>query len=248
MKAIYTPCELSQVMSKDLEYIVDVHQMSKAYQMGHGLVTALREIDLHVKRGESLAIMGPSGSGKSTLMHLLGCLDKPSSGSYQLNGQDISELNDKALSLIRSTQIGFVFQSFNLIPQLNVIENVEVPFLYRPDRKKNSREALIKSIERVGLSHRLYHLPTELSGGEMQRVAIARALSINPILILADEPTGNLDFETGRSILKLFQELNAQGVTLVMVTHDEFVGKHCQKIIRMRDGRIIAEEKTNVAL
>lgn len=224
------------------EIVVDVHQMVKSYQMGHGIVSALKGVDLQVKRGDMLAIMGPSGSGKSTLMHLLGCLDKPTEGTYLLNGQNISELDDKALSLIRATQIGFVFQSFNLIPQLNVVENVEVPFLYRQD-KKEYKQSIICALERVGLGHRLDHLPTELSGGEMQRVAVARALAINPFLILADEPTGNLDFETGSSILALFQELNTQGVTIIIVTHDEFVGKHCQRLIRMRDGKIVAEEQ-----
>lgn len=224
------------------DIIVDVQQMSKSYQMGHGLVTALQCVDLKVMRGDSLAIMGPSGSGKSTLMHLLGCLDKSSTGQYILNQQNISELDDKALSLIRATQIGFVFQSFNLIPQLNVVENVEVPFLYRTD-KKYDRQNIINALERVGLKHRLNHVPNELSGGEMQRVAIARALAIDPFLILADEPTGNLDFETGRSILALFQELNSQGVTMIIVTHDEFVGKHCKRLIRMRDGRIVSEER-----
>lgn len=228
------------------EIVVDVHQMIKSYQMGHSVVSALKGVDLQVRRGDMLAIMGPSGSGKSTLMHLLGCLDKPTEGYYKLNGQDISELDDKALSLIRATQIGFVFQSFNLIPQLNVVENVEVPFLYRND-KKQYKDSIINALQRVGLGHRLDHLPTELSGGEMQRVAVARALAIDPFLILADEPTGNLDFETGRSILALFQELNAQGVTIIIVTHDEFVGKHCKRLIRMKDGKIVAEEPVNVS-
>lgn len=233
---------MTNMLQHSKKTVVDVSAMSKTYQMGHGLVSALNHIDLKVLEGDSIAIMGPSGSGKSTLMHLLGCLDKPSTGTYHLNGQNIADLDDNALSLIRATQIGFVFQSFNLIPQLNVIENIEVPFLYRPDKKKNARECIINSLERVGLGHRLHHLPTQLSGGEMQRVAIARALAIDPILILADEPTGNLDFETGDSILKLFQDLNSQGVTLMMITHDEFVGKHCQRMIRMRDGRIASEE------
>lgn len=223
------------------DIVVDVQQMTKSYQMGHGLVTALNGVDLKVRRGDSLAIMGPSGSGKSTLMHLLGCLDKPSEGRYLLNRQNVSELDDKALSLIRATQIGFVFQSFNLIPQLNVVENVEVPFLYR-QQKIESKNRIVNALNRVGLGHRLNHHPNELSGGEMQRVAIARALAIDPFLILADEPTGNLDFETGRSILTLFQELNAQGVTIIIVTHDDFVGKHCRRLIRMRDGKIVAEE------
>ena len=224
------------------DVIVDARKISKAYLMGSGIVTALCETTLLVNRGECLGIMGPSGSGKSTLMHLLGCLDRPSKGSYLLNGIDVSQLDDKELSLIRATQIGFVFQSFNLISQLNVVENVEIPFLYQATPHKSMKEAVINALELVGLSHRLHHLPKELSGGEMQRVAIARALAINPLLILADEPTGNLDFETGRSVLSLFQKLNNKGVTIIIVTHDEFVGKHCKRIIKMRDGRIIGQE------
>lgn len=229
-------------MNDPHEIIVDVKEMSKSYPMGHGIVTALRHVDLQVRRGESLSIMGPSGSGKSTFMHLLGCLDRPSTGSYFLDGQDVSKMDDKALSLIRAKQIGFVFQSFNLIPQLTVVENVGIPFLYQHDKGKNVPERIIKALERVGLSHRLYHKPKELSGGEMQRVAIARALAIDPVLILADEPTGNLDHATGTSILKLFQELNVQGVTLMIVTHDEQVSKHFQRLIRMKDGLIVSEE------
>jgi putative ABC transport system ATP-binding protein len=229
--------------NQNKEAIVQVKQMSKIYKMGHCHVSALKSVDLSINKGDLAAIMGPSGSGKSTLMHLLGCLDKPTTGTYLLEGTDISELDDVSLSLIRSTKIGFVFQSFNLIPQLNVIENVEIPFLYQSCRNSNFKEKSINALNRVGLSHRLYHLPRELSGGEMQRVAIARALVIDPTLILADEPTGNLDFETGNSILTLFQELNSQGVTLIIVTHDEFVGKHCQRVIRMRDGSIAHEER-----
>lgn len=224
------------------DVIVDVNGISKSYQMGHGVVTALRHVDLQVKRGESLSIMGPSGSGKSTLMHLLGCLDRPSSGSYFLDGQDVSTFDDTALSLIRAKQIGFVFQSFNLIPQLTVIENVGIPFLYQKEKCPTASESIRKALDRVGLSHRLHHLPNQLSGGEMQRVAIARALAINPVLILADEPTGNLDHDTGNSILALFQELNQQGVTLMIVTHDEYVSKHFKRLIRMRDGAVVSEE------
>jgi putative ABC transport system ATP-binding protein len=216
--------------------------MSKSYQMGHGIVTALRHVDLQVKRGESLSIMGPSGSGKSTFMHLLGCLDRPTTGSYFLDGRDVSTLDDKALSLIRAKQIGFVFQSFNLIPQLTVLENVGVPFLYQQEKDQKNLENIHNAIKRVGLSHRLHHLPKQLSGGEMQRVAIARALAIDPVLILADEPTGNLDHATGSSILQLFQELNAQGVTLMIVTHDEQVSQHFQRLIRMKDGAVVSEE------
>ena len=190
-----------------VELLVDIKGMGKSYQMGQGQVCALKEVDLQVIRGESLAIMGPSGSGKSTLMHLLGCLDHPSSGHYLLNGQDVSKLDDTALSLVRASQIGFVFQSFNLIHQLNVLENVEIPFLYRPGNKSLARAASLKALERVGLGHRLHHRPKELSGGEMQRVAIARALAVNPILLLADEPTGNLDLRPAAPFWPSFRSL-----------------------------------------
>lgn len=221
--------------------LVKLKNLNKTYQMGHGLVTALKGITLEIEQGESVAIMGPSGSGKSTLLHLLGCLDSPTEGCYILDEQDVSHLNDKQLALIRSSKIGFVFQSFNLIHQFNVFENVEVPFLYQSISKENARKKVLQAIDRVGLSHRLYHLPSELSGGEMQRVAIARALAIDPLLILADEPTGNLDSLTGNTILGLFQDLNRQGVTVVMITHDEQVGAHCRRLIRMRDGCLISD-------
>lgn len=220
--------------------LVEVKNLGKAYKMEHGLVQALDQVDLQIFSGEMVAIMGPSGSGKSTLLHLLGCLDKPTTGHYFLSSMDIAKLDDNQLAFIRATKIGFVFQSFNLIQQLSVYDNVEVPFLYRPERV-DAKELILQSVARVGLSHRLYHLPYQLSGGETQRVAIARALAINPLLILADEPTGNLDSETGSRILQLFQELNAQGATIIMVTHDEQVGSHCQRIIRMRDGKIICD-------
>lgn len=219
--------------------IVDAKGIGKSYQLKHGAVTALRHIDLQVHRGDMLAIMGSSGSGKSTLMHVLGCLEKPSQGQYLLNGQDISTLNDRDLSFLRATTIGFIFQSFNLIHHLNVAENVQLPFMYASGRKPLAG-VVTNAIERVGLSHRIRHLPMELSGGEMQRVAIARALVINPLLILADEPTGNLDFETSSSILALFQTLHSQGVTIILVTHDDFVAKHCKGTIRLRDGLIVS--------
>lgn len=219
--------------------VVDVKGVKKFYHLKHGTVTALQHITLQVKQGEMIAIMGSSGSGKSTLMHILGCLEKPSEGQYLLNGQDVSTLNDKELSFLRATLIGFIFQSFNLINYLNVKENVELPFSYGLE-KTSSTERVMSAIERVGLSHRLYHLPTELSGGEMQRVAIARALVINPLLILADEPTGNLDFKTSCSILSLFQRLHSQGATILLVTHDEFVAKHCQAAVRLKDGLIVS--------
>lgn len=226
-------------MTSDLSPIVDTKKLAKSYPMGHGTVHALREIDFTVLRGESVAIMGPSGSGKSTLMHLLGCLDTPTAGQYFLDQQDVSHLSDKDLAYIRSSKIGFIFQSFNLIPQLTVYENVEIPFFYQTSLQQDIKEKIVESLERVGLAHRLNHRPCELSGGEMQRVAIARALAVGPLLVLADEPTGNLDSETGKSILKLFKTLNEQGVTLVIVTHDKSVGNHCQRIVEMKDGRVV---------
>lgn len=218
--------------------MIKIENLSKTYHLGSGSVHALKQVDLNVRAGESVAIMGPSGCGKSTLLHLLGCLDRPTTGRYLFNKRDISSLNDEQLALVRASQIGFVFQSFNLIPQLNVFENVEVPFLYQLSSlsEESKQQRILQAIEQVKLTHRLYHLPSQLSGGEMQRVAIARALAIQPLLILADEPTGNLDTATGRSILHLFQELQDQGVTLVIVTHDKEVGAHCQRILRMRDG------------
>lgn len=225
--------------------IIRLKGLSKHYPMPHGTVHAIRNINLEISSSEFIAIMGPSGSGKSTLLHLLGCLDTPSEGSYLLNNQNISHLNDTELALIRSSQIGFVFQSFNLIPQLNVYENVEVPFLYQQIPAKKKEEKILQSIERVGLKQRMFHLPSQLSGGETQRVAIARALAIEPLLILADEPTGNLDSETGKTILKLFQELNCQGATIILITHDEQVGAYCQRILRMRDGCLISEIESN---
>lgn len=221
------------------EPIIKTVSLTKSYPMGHGVVHALRNVDLSIYAGDSVAIMGASGSGKSTLLHLLGCLDTPSEGKYFLDQQDVSDLSDQELALIRSRKIGFVFQSFNLIPQLSVYENVEIPFLYQKKMPELINVRILESLKRVGLSHRVHHKPNELSGGEMQRVAIARALAINPLLILADEPTGNLDSETGKTILKLFTDLNSQGVTLIMVTHDKNVGDHCKRIIRMQDGKVM---------
>lgn len=227
--------------------LVCVENLSKFYKLDHGTVHALQHINLKIDAGQSVAIMGPSGSGKSTLLHLLGCLDRATTGRYLLNHQDVSSFADKELALLRASQIGFVFQSFNLIPQLNVFENVEVPFLYQSMAisEDEIRERILYALERVKLQHRLHHLPSQLSGGETQRVAIARALAIHPLLILADEPTGNLDSETGQTILQLFQELNGQGVTLIIVTHDERVGAHCQRIVRMQDGHIVLDQTKN---
>lgn len=223
--------------------IIDLQGLTKSYKMGHGVVPVLHGVNLQVYSGNSLAIMGPSGSGKSTLLHLLGCLDSPTEGHYYLDGDDVSSLGDGELASIRASKIGFVFQSFNLIPQLTVLENVELPLLYQARaRAEGLREKIEHSLERVGLSHRVHHHPTELSGGEMQRVAIARALVTDPLIILADEPTGNLDSETGKTILALFTRLHEEGATLIIVTHDASVAAHCARLIRMQDGKIASEE------
>lgn len=223
--------------------IIEVRELTKAFKGGEGQIHALRDVNLKVFSGDSLAIMGPSGSGKSTLMHLLGCLDSPTSGHYFFDEENVSHLNDDALATIRASKIGFVFQSFNLIPQLTVLENVEVPYLYQSKKSipSNYKEIIRNSLIRVGLGHRLNHSPALLSGGEMQRVAIARAISTNPLLILADEPTGNLDSENGKSILKLFKELHEQNSTIIIVTHDHTVAEHCERVVRMQDGILIEE-------
>jgi putative ABC transport system ATP-binding protein len=224
------------------EKIVETRGIRKVYEMGPNRVEALRGLDFSVRSGEFVAIMGPSGSGKSTLMHILGCLERATEGIYLLGGQDISSVSDRNLSLMRANQIGFVFQTFSLISQYNVFENVEIPFLYRKETRNKARRLAEKAIERVGLSARRHHKPSELSGGEMQRVAIARALAVDPLLILADEPTGNLDSETSKNIISLFQDLNEQGTTLIVVTHEKEVASHCQTIYRLLDGQIVNEE------
>ncbi len=221
-----------------------LEDVRKRYKMGPELVVdALRGVDLTIDEGEYVAIMGPSGSGKSTLLNLMGCLDRPSQGRYILGGQDVSALSDQELSDVRGRRIGFVFQSFNLIPQLSALENIEVPLFYQgvPRRERRGRaEALA---ERVGLAGRAGHRPNELSGGEQQRVACARALANDPLIILADEPTGNLDSKTGREILALFDELGERGRTLIVVTHDEAVGRHARRLVRMADGRVGSDER-----
>ncbi len=210
---------------------------------GSILVSALRGVDLDVPAGQSLAIMGPSGSGKSTLMNILGCLDQPTSGSISIAGQDVSSLDDAELSLVRGKQIGFVFQSFNLIPQLTIEQNVEVPLFYRRIRAPQRRIEATAILDRVGLGDRIGHKPSELSGGQQQRAAIARALVTNPSILLADEPTGNLDSKTGNDILQLFDEMNADGLTIMIVTHDEEVGKRCNRTIQLLDGLIDRDTK-----
>jgi len=210
----------------------------KTYEMGHTLLHALRGVSFAVEEGEMIAIMGPSGSGKSTLLNVLGCLDTPTRGQYLLGGQDVSTLNDDDLSEIRAQRIGFIFQSYNLITQLNVVENIEVPLYYQGMSEHDSEVRAIELAERVGLGHRLGHVPTELSGGERQRVGIARALASSPLVVLADEPTGNLDTKTGAQILDLLMGLNQEGVTMIVVTHDSRVAGSTHRTLHLIDGAI----------
>lgn len=218
--------------------IVATKNLAKTYDIGGERVYALRELDLDVLSGEYLAIMGPSGSGKSTLLNLLGCLDQPTGGHYWLGGQDVSILTDAQLSHVRNTKIGFIFQSFNLVPQLSVLENIEVPLFYQGMPRKDRRRRSTELAHRVGLAQRMGHRPRQLSGGQQQRVAIARAMANEPLLLLADEPTGNLDSHTTSEILSLFAELHAQGRTIIMITHEEDVAARSKRIIRMRDGMV----------
>ena len=226
--------------------MIEVSNLSKLYWTGLIEVKALRDVSIMMGDGEYVSIMGPSGSGKSTLMNLLGCLDTPSSGSYRLDGQEVSALNDDALARIRNRKIGFVFQTFNLLPRLTSIANVELPMIYSGLNRKDRKEKAIAALEKVGLADRMLHRPNELSGGQTQRVAIARALVNNPSIILADEPTGNLDRETGRDIINLFQKLNLEfGVTLIIVTHDMEVGRSSKRLIQLVDGRLVKDEKVD---
>jgi putative ABC transport system ATP-binding protein len=221
------------------ENVIEAHNIKKIYTLEGGLqVHALRGLDLKVQRGQYAALMGPSGSGKSTLLQIIGCLDTPTSGSYKLAGQEVSELSEDELSSIRNKRIGFIFQAYNLLGRANALKNVELPLMYRGSPPKERRQAAQHALERVGLADRMDHRPNQLSGGQKQRVAIARALATDPDILLADEPTGNLDSKTGQEILALFQDLHEEGRTILMVTHEEDVAAHCEKIIRIRDGAV----------
>ena len=229
---------ISTIAESRAEAVAEVRQVRKTYYKPDGsvMVEALRGVDLAINRGESVAIMGASGSGKSTLMNILGCLDRPTSGDYLVGGQSVARMSDEELSQFRGRTIGFVFQAFNLISTHTVEQNVEVPLFYQQVGKRERRERAIESLDRVGLGERLGHRPSELSGGQQQRVAIARALVTRPIILLADEPTGNLDSSTGDAILALFDDLHAKGMTIIMVTHDDEVAARCQRTVRLRDG------------
>lgn len=220
--------------------VVNVKNLSKRYVMGDQTVHALRNIDLTINEGEFVAIMGPSGSGKSTFMNLIGCLDRPSEGEIELDGEPVARMNDNQLAVIRNKYIGFVFQNFNLLPRTSALKNVELPLMYAGVKDRSAQAKI--ALEKVGLGKRIDHKPSELSGGQQQRVAIARAIVTNPVMILGDEPTGNLDSRTSEEIMAVFQDLNAQGKTVIVVTHEEDIAHHCKRIIRFRDGKILKDE------
>ena len=221
--------------------VIRLEKLNRRYRMGSEHIDALGSVDLTVERGDYLAIMGPSGSGKSTLMNIIGCLDTPTRGEYWLNGKSVSAMNEKQLARVRNTEIGFVFQTFNLLPRTTALANVEVPLIYagvkRRERDRRAKDAL----QTVGLADRMLHRPSEMSGGQRQRVAIARALITNPSIVLADEPTGILDSSTGREIMALFDRLHAEGNTLIVVTHEAHVAKHARRVIHLRDGNIVKD-------
>jgi putative ABC transport system ATP-binding protein len=222
--------------------LIEMTSITKNYEMGEAMVHALRGIDLRVDGAEFLAIVGPSGSGKSTLMNLVGCLDRPSSGEYYLDGKKVDDLGDDQLARIRNKSIGFVFQTFNLLPRTNCLHNVELPLLYSSVSRKERENSALAILERVGLGDRIYHNPNELSGGERQRVAIARALVNDPTIVLADEPTGNLDSKTGSEIMAIFSELNKEGKTIVLVTHERYIAEYSRRVIYLKDGKVVSED------
>jgi putative ABC transport system ATP-binding protein len=226
--------------------MIDIKNVTKVYQMGEVEVHALRGVSLQIEKGDFVTIMGPSGSGKSTLMNLLGCLDSPTDGSYYLHGQDVSGLSDTQLAHVRNEQIGFVFQQFNLLPRTTAIRQVELPLMYSGMAARERRERVRAALEAVGLGDRMGHRPDELSGGQQQRVAVARALVTEPSIIMADEPTGNLDTRSGDEVLRIFQQLNDQGITVIFVTHDPEIAEYSRRTIHLRDGLIESDEVAGV--
>ncbi|HLD16488.1 MAG TPA: ABC transporter ATP-binding protein [Coxiellaceae bacterium] len=227
--------------------LIELQNVSKLYTMGEVLVYALNRINLTIQANEYVAILGPSGSGKSTLMNIIGCLDTPSEGEYWLNGQEVSHLNRRALAHIRNREIGFVFQSFNLLEYVSSLENVALPLVYQGVGRAERHERAKQLLTQLGLSDRLDHRPNELSGGQRQRVAIARALATQPTIILADEPTGNLDSRSGQEVIEIFESLHTQGKTLILVTHDTTLAKRASRIIQMRDGSIVSQNRENAS-
>lgn len=225
--------------------IIELNGVKKIYQMGTERVHALDGVDLVINRNEYVAIMGPSGSGKSTMMNIIGCLDTPTDGTYVLNSQEVSEMDDNELANVRNREIGFVFQTFNLLPRVNCLQNVELPLIYSGKRKTLRREMAAQALRNVGLGDRMTHRPNELSGGQRQRVAVARAIVNEPSILLADEPTGNLDTKTGDEIMLLFEALYRKGNTLLVVTHEEEIARHARRIIRLRDGLIEVDERVD---
>jgi len=223
--------------------LIDVKDLKKTYLLGDIEVPAVRGINMSIGQNEYVAIMGPSGSGKSTLMNIIGCLDVPTEGSYVLDSKDVSKMNDDELAEIRNRKIGFVFQTFNLLPRADALHNVELPLIYSGAARANRRKMAEQALEKVGLSDRMHHKPSELSGGQRQRVAIARALVNDPAIILADEPTGNLDSNTGEEIMEIFEQLHSGGNTIILITHEEYISNHSQRVIRLRDGLIQTDEK-----
>jgi putative ABC transport system ATP-binding protein len=223
--------------------LIDVKNLEKTYQLGDIEVPAVRGINLSINQNEYLAIMGPSGSGKSTLMNIIGCLDVPTNGTYILDSKDVSKMNDDELAEIRNRKIGFVFQTFNLLPRADALHNVELPLIYSGTARNLRRKLAEEALERVGLADRMHHKPSELSGGQRQRVAIARALVNKPAIILADEPTGNLDSNTGEEIMEIFEQLHKSGNTIILITHEEYIANHSQRVVRLLDGLIQDDKK-----
>jgi len=227
----------------DDDPVIRLEKVNRRYRMGAEHIDALGSVDLAVVRGDYLAIMGPSGSGKSTLMNIIGCLDTPTAGSYRLNGKAVSAMNEKQLARVRNTDVGFVFQTFNLLPRTTALANVEVPLIYAGMKRREREQRAKEALETVGLGNRMTHHPSEMSGGQRQRVAIARALVTRPSILLADEPTGNLDSGTGREIMALFDRLQSEGNTLIVVTHEPHVAEHARRVIHLSDGNIVKDEQ-----